>query len=424
MLVFTEMNYWRQKAYSWLRWSEKYAKADMVYVAKGNSWQILGQIVTTLLSFALLTVFANYLPKETYGLYRYILSLASVLGTFSLTGMNQAVAQAAARGDEGSLRASVRYQLKWNSVTFLAFCALSGYYFYNNNVTVAISLLIMSICSPLTASFNTFGAYLDGKRQFRLNGIFGIISIVVYALSMMVIIILSGEVIWLIAIYSLSTLGTTFAFYLVTLRKFKPPTTEAKDTLKYGRELTFIGFIGPIVSQIDKIILTHFWGATQLAVYSLALAIPDRASIAIKNLVSIGMPKFSNKSPTELNRVFYLRISQGLLVGTVCTISYVILAPYVFTYLLPKYLDALFYSQLLSIGFIFGMPNRYISLLLTSQKLSKLIFANSLIQNTVRLLLYVILGIWGGILGLVTAQVLNSFISMLINIAMWRSVKN
>lgn len=414
------LDYWRRAIRNWLRWSEKYTRTDMVYVAKGNFWQVLGQIVTTILSFALLGVFAHYLPKETYGLYRYILSLASVIGTLSLTGMNQAVAQAVARGDEGSLRTSVRYQLKWNVITFLAFCALGGYYFYNNNSTVAIALLIMGICSPLTSSFNTFGAYLDGRREFRLNGIFGIISMVVYAFGMMVVIILSGEIIWLIAAYSLSTLGTTFAFYLITLRRFQPPKTKADDTLKYGRELTFIGFIGPVVAQIDKIILTHFWGATQLAIYSLALAIPDRAAIAIKNLVSVGMPKFAAKRPEELNSVFYLRIYQGLLVGAGCTVVYMALAPYVFTYLLPKYLDALFYSQLLSISFIFGMPNRYISLLMTSQRLSKLIFVNSVIQNSVRALLYLTLGVWGGILGLVLAQVLFNFISMLINIILWR----
>lgn len=410
--------------YNLLRKSETFFKADMVYVAKGNSWQILGQVVTSLLALAMVMIFANYLPKETYGLYRYILSLAGILGVFTLMGMNQAVSQAVATGDEGALRASIRYQLKWNVLQFFAFCTLSAYYFYNHNTPVAASLLVMGIFSPLTQAFNTYGAYLSGKKEFRLNNIFSIISTAVYVAGMAAIVILNGEVFWLIVVYSLSTLGATLVFYIVTLRIFKPPATKSADALKYGRELTFIGFIGPIVSQLDKIILTHFWGATQLAVYSLALAVPDRATIAIKNLVGIGMPKFSTKTPNELNKVFYLRIFQGMLIGALCTAAYVVLSPYLFKYLLPKYLDALLFSQLLSISFIFSMPNRYISLLMTSQKLSKLIFANSLIQNVIRVSLYVVLGIFGGILGLVIAQILNSFISMLINIVTWRTVKS
>lgn len=405
---------------SLLRWSERYTKTDMVYVAKGNFWGILGQVMTTVLSLALIMTFANYLPKETYGLYRYILSLAGILNIFTLTEMNQAVMQAAAAGNEGALRASVRYQLKWNVMQFLAFCALGAYYFSNGNMPVGISLLVMGVCAPLTQAFNTFGAYLSGKKEFRLNSLFGIATTAVYVAGMIAIIILSGNVVWLVVVYSLTTLGTTLAFYFATVRLFRPPITESRDALKYGRELTFIGFMGPVVSQIDKIILTHFWGATQLAVYSLATAIPDRATPFIKGWIGIAFPKFATKTPEELNKTFYLRIFQGLLVGAVCTLGYVIVSPYVFKYLIPKYLDALFYSQLLSISFLFAMPNRYVSLLMSSQKLSRLIFVNQASQNVLRVSLYVVLGIWGGILGLVIAQVLSSFVGMLVNIGMWR----
>ena len=66
----------RNKTYQLLRKSEGFLKVDMVYLAKGNFWQVLGQVVNNALSLALIFVFANYLPKETYGLYRYILSTA------------------------------------------------------------------------------------------------------------------------------------------------------------------------------------------------------------------------------------------------------------------------------------------------------------------------------------------------------------
>jgi len=111
----------RNKAYDTLRWSEQYTRADMVYLAKGNFWQVLGQVVSSALSLALIFVFANYLPKETYGLYRYILSLAGILGIFTLSEMNQAIGQAVASGDGGVLRASVRYQLKWNTLQLFPF---------------------------------------------------------------------------------------------------------------------------------------------------------------------------------------------------------------------------------------------------------------------------------------------------------------
>ena len=415
------MESWRNKAYHLLRQSEGFFKADMVYMAKNNFWQMLGQVITSTLSLALLLVFANFLPKETYGTYRYILSLASILNIFTLTGMNQAVAQAVANGKDGALKTSVNYQLKWNIMQLVAFWILGTYYVINNNRYLGIAFFVLGLVSPIIAAFNTYSAFLDGKKNFKLNNLFNICGVFIYVAGMMMAIMLSGETIWLIIAYALATFVSSVIFYFSTLKIYNPGIEKVEETLKYGRELTFIRFMSPIVSQIDKVILSHFWGATALAVYSLAMAVPERAVSIIKSWVSIGLPKFSTKTPAEINLIFYIRIFQGMAVGFICFIGYIIIAPYLFRYLIPSYLDGLIYSQILALSFIFALPNRYISLLLTSQKLSKIIFINEFIQNIARILLYSILGILGGIMGLVLAFVFMSFIGMLINIIIWRT---
>lgn len=413
----------RNKAYHTLRKSESFFKTDMVYLAKGNFWQLSGQFATSLMSLGLLFVFANFLSKETYGTYRYILSIAGVLNIFTLTGMNQSVAQAVANGNDGSLRTSVIYQVKWNTLQLIAFWFLGTYYLLNDNLYMGASFILISFFAPLTAAFNTYGAFLEGKKNFKLNNLFSILATLIYVLGLLLAILLSGEVVWLVVAYTAATFVSSLIFYLSTIRIYNPPISESGEVLKYGRELTFIGFMGPVVSQLDKIILSHFWGATALAVYSLAMAVPERATSIIKSWAGIGLPKFSTKTPSEINQVFYLRIIQGMGVGLACFVVYYLLAPYLFKYLIPSYIEGLLYSQILAISFIFALPNRYVALLLTSQKLSKIIFVQSLVQNTIKITLYIILGIWGGILGLILAQVLNSFISLIVITIMWRTQK-
>ncbi len=414
----------REKAYILLRKSESFFKADMVYVAKGGFWVTLGQFMTSLFSLALVVVVANWLPKETYGLYRYILSLAAILNIFTLTGMNRAVARAVATGKEGILAHSVKHQIKWNLIMMAAFWTLSGYYFINDNLLLSASILILSFFAPLTAAFNTYSAYLEGRREFRLNNIFSIISTFTYVVGMITAIMLSGELLWLVAAFALSTFFSSMVFYLYTLRHFEPREESSDHSyLKYGRELTLIGLMAPVVSQIDKVVLSHFWGPVQLAVYSMALAVPERAVSFIKGWVGISFPKLASKTDEEINSVFYKRIVQGLSIGAILAVAYILVAPILFKYLLPQYLEAVAYSQILAIGFIFAMPNRYVSLLLESQKLSRLIFIRGLVQNAIMVLLYVGLGIWGGLLGLVWANVLNAFTGTLVNIAMWRLKK-
>lgn len=373
-----------------------------------------------ILSLVLVIAFANLLPKEIYGTYKYILSIAGILNIFTLTGMNSAVSRAVAKGDEGSLKTSVKYQLKWNLLMLAAFFALGGYYIINGDIVFATSFFILGVFVPFTLALNTYGAYLEGKKEFKTASISNIISTFVYIIGALIAILLSGKVEWLIAAYAITSFASTLFFYIFILHKFKPPTSKTEETLKYGRELSFIRFIGPIISQADKIILAHFWGPTQLAIYSLSMAVPERVIPFMKNWVGIGFPKFAAKTPEEINTVFYKRIFQGMSFGAVIAFLYILISPYLFKHLLPQYLDGVFYSQILAVNFIFAIPNRYVSLLFESQKLSRLIFANSIIQSAIAILFFVVLGIWGGIFGLIVAQVSNSFISMLLNIAMWR----
>jgi len=409
------------KIFNLLKRSEKYTKMDMIYLAKGGFWVTFGQSINSVLSLLLIIAFANLLPKETYGTYRYILALAGMLNVLTLTGMNTSVGRAVASGNEGVLRVSVKYQLKWNLLMLAAFWVLSGYYIINGDVLFATSFFVLGIFVPSTLAFNTYSAYLDGKREFKIANMLSVVSTIIYVCGVLSAILLSGEVIWLIVAYAITTFSGSLFFYIFVLRKFKPPTeAENGDTLKYGRKLSFIKIIGPITSQIDKIILAHFWGPAELAIYTLAMAVPARVNIFIKKWVSIGFPKFASKTSEEINTVFYRRIFQGMFTGSMIAILYIIISPYLFKYLLPQYLDGVFYSQIIAIGFIFAMPNRYINLLLESQKLSRVIFIKDMIQSIMVLLFYVVLGIWGGIFGLVIAYVSTSFIGMLFNIIMWR----
>ncbi|MDP2638720.1 MAG: oligosaccharide flippase family protein [Candidatus Azambacteria bacterium] len=393
---------------------------DLKYFADGGFWTTLGQSVNAIIALLLTIAFANLLPKETYGLYRYILSLAGIFNVFTLTGMNNAVVQATAAGNDGVLRNAVKYQFKWNTMMLIAFWILAGYYFWQNNFIFAASLFILGALAPMTQALNTYGGYLQGKKKFKINNIFAMLSTAVYALGMLIALLLTKEIIFLMAVYAVTTFGANLFFYYKTLKIFNPPITSSEDALKYGRHLTFIGLMGPIVAQIDSIILAHFWGPAQLAIYSLSRVIPDKVAPFIKDIINLGMPKMAQKTPIDIDKVFYKRIIQAMVLGAILTLGFIIAVPFVFKYVFPKYLESIFYSQLLAIGFIFAAPLGYMGTVFTSQKLIKPILMSSVSAAAIRMTLYLILGIWGGILGLVIAQLTYYVIVTIINIALWK----
>jgi O-antigen/teichoic acid export membrane protein len=120
-------------------------------------------------SFILAIAFANLLPAEVYGAYQYLLSFSAIIGALTLTGMNHAITQSVARGHEGEMRHAVALQLSWGCVPFFASLAGAGYFLFQGDQSAAIGMIAIGILVPLANAFNTYSAFLSGRKKFKLG---------------------------------------------------------------------------------------------------------------------------------------------------------------------------------------------------------------------------------------------------------------
>ncbi len=412
----------KEKYYKLLRYGTELLGLDLKYFVSGGFWKTAGTVVSNILAALMLMVFANFLPKETYGLYRYILSLMGILTMFSLTGMNMAVTQAVAAGNEGALKASVKYQFKWNFIMTLATWSLAVYYLWQQNTDISIALFILGLVTPVTYTLNTYVAYLEGKKDFKNQSVFSVWSSIIYVAGMLPAVYFGKEILWLIVAYAITSFIPNLIFYIKTLKIYNPPNNDAPEAITYGRHLTFLSLITPLMGQIDNLVLGHFWGVGQLAVYSLARAIPDKIGPFVKEVIDVGLPKLAPKSVKEINKTYNKRLFQSIIMGALMAAAYIVTAPYIFKYVLPKYSESVFYSQVLALNFIFIMPTGYMGTVFGSKKMITRPFFITIrfIMSGFKILLYVIFGIYGGILGLVLAQVIYQISSVLISAISWK----
>src|SRR3989344_6998199 len=168
------LSYIKSRIAELLRWSEKYVKTDMVYLARGGFWLLVGQGTIMLSGLIMSVVLANLVPKEVYGTYNFIMSGAAIISAFTLIGMNSAIIRTTVRGSEGALRAGVRVQLRWSIAIVFAGAALSAYYYLNDNITLALSFLIVGCLSPFLGAFGLTKSYFIGKQLFRESAMFGL----------------------------------------------------------------------------------------------------------------------------------------------------------------------------------------------------------------------------------------------------------
>jgi len=349
------------KIYNLLRWSEQYTKTDMVYLTKGGFWLTLGQIVSLLSAFLLAVIFANLLSKETYGIYKYALSLSGVLTALTLTGMSTAVYQAVARGFEGTFKKSFWIQLRWGIIVFSTAMAGGLYYFVQKNNLLALIFIFIALTLPISTSANTYVAFLSGKKEFKKTTQYNIISILIYSGIIFITLLLTKNPLWLVLIYLISTTGTNLFFYLYSIKKFKPNKKDDPESISYGKHLSLINVLGIAANSLDGILLFHFLGSVPLAIYSFATAPVDQIKGLFKNVPTLATPKIALQTMEKTDAIIRKRFLQLLLIGALITIIYIILIPYFFKIFFPKYLNAIPFSQLFALNIIFIPINSLLS---------------------------------------------------------------
>src|SRR3990167_1445234 len=294
-----------------------YTQLDMNYLVRGGFWLTFGQVVGIGSSLIVAIAYANLLPKEAYGLYKYIMSVAGILGVFMLTGMLTPISRTVAKGKDTILAGAIRYQLRWSSIFVAISTAAAAYYWLQGNQAIAWSLLILAAGTPFIRSLNSFGSYLTGKKDFRLNTIIDTISGLFVAAAVIATISITNSVIALIGVYAASNLIANGAGYWVTTRKYPQATTAAldEDTKNFGKSLSVLGALGAIAQQLDKILVFKFSGTIELAIYSIASAMPDRMKSFLKTLVALAFPKLVAKEFTDIRSSLRLRVLQSMAIG-------------------------------------------------------------------------------------------------------------
>ena len=393
---------------------QTFSKTDIRYLLKGTALLSIGQIFATLSAFLLTVGLARVLDQAEYGQYAYILSLAGVVGMFTHSGMDTAVAQSIAKGFDRSLLLGFWSKLKWSTpVAIITLCA-GGYYLFKDNEVLGYSLLVTGLTTPLLAGSSLYGAYFNGKKQFKKIAYDNALKNIAISASILLTAFITHSVLYVVCAYFLSsTLISAARFYLLTK---KVPTARDNDALALsslvtGKHFSLMELFGNISMYVDKIIVFQLLGATSLAFYSLALAPTKQLQSVSRIMRALALPKFSTRSIRELKSAMRHKIVMFFIGSLFLTILYCILAQFFFIAIFPQYTEALLYSQVLSLTLLF-MPSILHVQALTSLNQKKALYVVNIVKSVTKISFMVILiplfGIWGAIASFLLTQVATS----------------
>ena len=412
----------RKKTYNFLRWGEKYTKTDNVYLAKGGFWSFIGQFSASLIAFIFAIIVAQVLPKEVYGQYKYIISIVSILGMFSLSGLGTSVFQSISRGFDGALQEGFWLNLRWSILVFIGALGLFGYYLFLGNSTLAIGILIGGCATPFLVSSNLSGVFLFAKKDFRRQNIyFDIIENLLPFMLLVLTILITKNPAIIASVYFISNTVVTFYLYRRVVKIYKPDAQKKdKGMLRYGKHLSLIGFLGGIVGNIDQVLLFHFVGPVELAIYNFAIAIPDQTKGPLKTLDNMMQTNFANRPESEIrtsmqNKNFWLFAGSLIFV-----IAYILAAPLIFKIFFPQYISAVFYSQIYAVSLLSMSLIPANSYLISKKLVREQYIANTVISIFKISFLFVGVFFWG-LIGLIVARALTRFTGSIVLHSMYKN---
>ncbi len=405
----------KDKLLSLVRWSEKYTKTDMVYVLTNTFWMNANTLVVTGGSFLLYLVIGNYLAKEVYGIYQFVLSVGLIINSLTLTGMNIAVNRSVARGYDGILQISVREQLKYSILPFIVGIGISIYYLINNNTLLFFGIILTSIILPITNSLNTWSAFVNGKKDFKTWFLYNQIINILYYGGLIAIILFIPKSIFLILVSLLSNLISNAIAYKKTIEKYEPDETKIDDeTLIYGKKLSLSGILPTIAVHIDNLIVFHFLGATNLAIYLFASNIPERFMSFLRPISNIALPKLAIQNQEQISKTILEKTLRLFIISGLFGLIYITISPFVFKIFFNQYIESIRYSQIYVLSLVISTVTTLSMTSLYAIKSDRVYILNIIHPILSILIIFFSIYIYG-IWGLIFGKIINSMILFILS---------
>ncbi len=408
------MSTWRHKAHQTLRWSERYTKTDMVYLAKGSVWLTFSQAVASISSLLLAIAFANLLPAETYGNYRYVLSIMSVLMVATFPGINTAAIKGVASGDETSFWRLLQKKLSYSLLATVLSGGVALYYLAQGNITLALSVMICAVSIPLVSASGMYEALLNGRRDFRRLAYSASAVRILNTLSILLFLFFSDNLLLLIVVYFVPEIILQ-SLFLYRLRPSSLAVSSNTTSLgRYGFHLSLMEVLKTVAGQIDKLLIFHYLGAAQLAVYIIATSAPGQIKSLLQNMSVLALPKLSaSDTPETIRQTLPGKMLRLEVLILLAVAAYWVVSPLLFPLFFPKYTSALLLSQVYALSLLF-FPRTFFSTAMTAHMKQKELYAVRIIAPLIRIGVFALMlpvwGIWGAVCGSIIGNGLNTFV--------------
>lgn len=397
----------------------------------GVGWLLIQQIVIAPLSLLSTILLARILSISDYGYYRYALSMIAVFSVFGMTGIHSIAQLNIQRGRDEFLHLAFYYKKLLRFIPASLSLATALYYGFRHNEFLAIVFVLCSGYFIFVETYHFYPNTTNGKGQFRLLALFEVAHYSVSYFPPILVAYMTYGSQYVVAYVLLTTFVCQFTFRFLTFQYIKRrsgfeevsleqiTSKDRTDFLRQSFDMSVNSGITSLLTNFSGVIVFNRLGAEQNAIYSFATSFVSFASTLVsaplgKILFNLGGMTKRNESVAAKRRYVIRRMIEYLPLSTFLAILTCISIPFIYQYLLPRYIASTHLAMLYSLSIIFVafQPVQYFFI---ERRTFKMISIVQAVVGGINLALLYILASTGGVLGAVWATLLSS----LLNGAIW-----
>ncbi|MEN9920413.1 MAG: hypothetical protein RL538_306 [Candidatus Parcubacteria bacterium] len=377
---------------------------DAHYFLKGGFWLSVTQGIVVLSGLISTALFAHHLSENTYGVYRYLIGLAAILASFSLTGIGESILQTAAKKYYNFYQETLKINFLYSCGISIAGIIGAIYYWINSNEVLALGCLLIATFQPFINTLQFIPAYLQGDHRYKEATINQLIKTLIVTIASIIVLFQTNNVLLLFATYLMTqTLANlvSYTIYKKNQTSIRTPDEVKNSYIKYAKHTSFRNAISLIANRLDAVVIFSSLGAASLAVYTIAIIVPEQIKGSLKNLMALLVPKYSRSETNFNSRYIKKRSVQIFLLLSFVTGVYILIAPYIYSVIFPKYAESILYSQIFALSipsFVFYIPYSILKVKLDEKALYRITFTSSVTQISLLLVMTTLFGIIGTII--------------------------
>ncbi len=381
------------------------------FFTQGIGWIFSSQLIVSAVGFIFTIVITNALSVTEYGIYKYVIAIASLLIILTASGLISAMTRVASTGNGGEIRYLIWVRTQWALLACLAGLALAGYYALNDNFQLTILMLIIAIGMPISEILRMYQPILQGRRAYKLLSIFDTYGHVSHYTVVAVTALSGANLTWVVASYFISYVVAYSWPFLYAYKKFTTTMIPAAQARMFGIHMSIANSIAVASTHIDKLLVFTNIGAAEAAIYAVAIAPVEILRSFQKSITTFIHPRVAQYKKITFREHLINHILPGLSISIVIAGAYIISALVLLPLFFPKYPEAVVLSQLYAIS-ILGItmfPNTVLEARLATREL----YYHKISASFIRVALIVAGLHFYGITGIIVAQVIARLITFM-----------